>query len=44
MRGAIRNGVLRLNPAQFETLFAGLEWRRVTQLEVLPPAVPLIET
>ncbi|MFT5270301.1 MAG: transposase, partial [bacterium] len=43
MRGAICNGVLSLNPAQFESLFAGLEWRRVTQLEVLPPAVPLIE-
>jgi hypothetical protein len=43
MRGAIRNGVLSLNLAQFEALFAGLEWRRVTQLEVLPPAVPLIE-
>ena len=37
-RGAICNGVLSLNPAQFEALFAGLDWRRVTQLEVLPPA------
>ena len=36
---AIRDGVLRLNPAQFEALFAGLDWRRVTQLEALPPAV-----
>jgi len=35
---AIRDGALRLDPAQFEALFAGLDWRRVTQLEVLPPA------
>lgn len=34
----IKDGVLRLDPAQFETLFAGLDWRRVTSLEVLPPA------
>jgi transposase len=34
----IRDGVLSLSPAQFEALFAGLDWRRVTQLEVLPPA------
>jgi len=27
-----------LNPAQFETLFAGLDWRFVTQLDVTPPA------
>ncbi|MEY8099696.1 IS66 family insertion sequence element accessory protein TnpB [Falsihalocynthiibacter sp. S25ZX9] len=35
---AIRDGVLRLDPAQFEALFAGLDWRRVTALETLPPA------
>ena len=35
---AIKDGVLRLDPAQFEALFAGLDWRRVTQLEALPPA------
>ena len=29
----IREGVLRLDPAQFEALFAGLDWRRVTALE-----------
>ena len=34
----IRDGVLSLNSSQFEALFAGLDWRRVTQLEVLPPA------
>lgn len=34
---AIKDGVLRLDPAQFEALFAGLDWRRVTALEVLPP-------
>jgi len=35
---AIRDGVMQLNPAQFEALFAGLDWRRITQLESLPPA------
>jgi transposase len=35
---AIKDGVLRLDPAQFEALFAGLDWRRVTALEVRPPA------
>lgn len=35
---AIKDGALRLDPAQFEALFAGLDWRRVTALEVLPPA------
>jgi transposase len=35
---AIRDGVLRLDPAQFEALFAGLDWRRVTSLEVPSPA------
>ena len=34
----IRDDVLSLNSSQFEALFAGLDWRRVTQLEVLPPA------
>ena len=35
---AIKNGVLRLEPAQFEALFAGLDWRRVRPLEVTAPA------
>jgi len=35
---AIRDGVLRLDPAQFEALFAGLDWRRVISLEVPSPA------
>lgn len=35
---AIRDGVLRLDPAQFEALFAGLDWHRVTALTTLPPA------
>ena len=35
---AIRDGMIQLNPAQFETLFAGLDWRFVTQLDVTPPA------
>jgi hypothetical protein len=36
--GAIKDGVLRLDPAQFEALFVGLDWRRVTALETRPPA------
>lgn len=35
---AIKDDVLRLDPAQFEALFAGLDWRRVTALETRPPA------
>jgi len=38
MRGAIRDGVLRLDATQFEALFAGLDWRRVTALETRPPS------
>ena len=34
----ITDGVLRVDSTQFEALFAGLDWRRVTALEVLPPA------
>jgi transposase len=34
----IKDGVLRLDPAQFEALFGGLDWRRVTALEARPPA------
>ncbi|MEP3512229.1 MAG: IS66 family insertion sequence element accessory protein TnpB, partial [Lentilitoribacter sp.] len=30
---AIKDGVLRLDAVQFEALFAGLDWRRVTALE-----------
>ena len=30
---AIKDGILRLDAAQFEALFAGLDWRRVTALE-----------
>jgi hypothetical protein len=29
---------IRFDPAQFEALFAGLDWRRVTALETRPPA------
>ncbi|NDR56323.1 IS66 family insertion sequence element accessory protein TnpB [Aliiruegeria sabulilitoris] len=36
---AIRNGTMTLNRAQFEALFAGLDWRRVRSLEVSRPAV-----
>jgi len=35
---AITDGVLRLDAAQFEALFAGLDWRRVTAQEIRPPA------
>lgn len=35
---AVKNGVMRLEPAQFEALFAGLDWRRVRPLEVAAPA------
>ena len=34
----VSDGVMRLDPAQFEALFAGLDWRRVTAREVAPPA------
>lgn len=34
----VRDGVMRLEPAQFEALFAGLDWRRVTARSILPPA------
>jgi len=35
---AIRDGVMTLNRAQFEALFAGLDWRRVKALEACRPA------
>nr|WP_274610734.1 IS66 family insertion sequence element accessory protein TnpB [Rhodovulum imhoffii] len=35
---AVRNGVMRLEPAQFEALFSGLDWQRVRPLEVIAPA------
>ena len=35
---AIKNGVMRLEPAQFEALFAGLDWRRGQPLEVTAPS------
>jgi transposase len=34
----IREGVMKLSVAQFEALFAGLDWRRVHVPKVLPPA------
>lgn len=34
----IKDGALRLDPAQFEALFSGLDWRRVTALDIQPPA------
>ena len=33
----IRDGLMSLNLAQFEALFAGLDWRRVKALSVRPP-------
>jgi len=35
---AIRDGAMTLNRAQFEALFAGLDWRKVRALEVRRPA------
>ncbi len=35
---AIRDGMMALNHAQFEALFAGLDWRRVKALATRPPA------
>ena len=34
----IKDGVMALNHAQFEALFAGLDWRKVKALETRPPA------
>ena len=35
---AIKDGLMALNHAQFEALFAGLDWRKVKALEARPPA------
>ena len=35
---ALREGTMRLDPARFEALFAGPDWRRVRALSVRPPA------
>ena len=35
---AIKDGVMALNHAQFEALFAGLDWRKVKAWEARPPA------
>ena len=35
---AIKDGMMALNHAQFEALFAGLDWRKVKALEMRPPA------
>ena len=34
----IKDGMMALNHAQFEALFAGLDWRKVKALETRPPA------
>lgn len=34
----VRNSVMSLNHAQFEALFAGLDWRKVKALAARPPA------
>ena len=34
---AIRDGAMSLSHAQFEALFAGLDWRRVRVLSARPP-------
>jgi len=33
----IKNGLMRLNHAQFEALFSGLDWRRVIAIQRPPP-------
>ncbi|MDU8928318.1 IS66 family insertion sequence element accessory protein TnpB (plasmid) [Aliisedimentitalea scapharcae] len=35
---AIKAGIMALNHAQFEALFAGLDWRKVKALERRPPS------
>jgi len=35
---AVKDGVMRLTRGQFEALFEGLDWRRVTPRRVPPPA------
>jgi transposase len=35
----IREGAMHLNPAQFEALFAGMDWRRVHVPEIAAPAM-----
>jgi transposase len=35
---AIRDGAMTLNRAQFEALFAGLDWRKVRAMEARRPA------
>jgi transposase len=34
---AVKDGLMMLNHAQFEALFAGLDWRRVRAIEVRAP-------
>jgi transposase len=34
---AIRDGLMTLSHAQFEALFAGLDWRRVRAIEARAP-------
>ena len=34
----VRDGVMRLSPAQFQALFEGLDWRRMTTRRVREPA------
>jgi len=35
----VRDGMMTLSHAQFEALFAGLDWRRVTPVRARPPTV-----
>jgi transposase len=34
----VRDGIMRLSPAQFQALFEGLDWRRMTARRVREPA------
>ncbi len=35
----LQSGTLALNPAQFEALFAGLDWQKVRAVSLRPPQV-----
>jgi transposase len=36
----VKDGLMRLNSAQFEALFSGLDWRRITALDThIPQAI-----
>lgn len=34
---AVKDGLMTMNAAQFDALFAGLDWRRLRPLQVVAP-------